>query len=120
IAGAERGRLREELQSQLFAIRATFNEEISKSCFALMPSTAQVEREGREAAYAAQYARWKETHDRIFRRMALAVPAEGNLHLLNLDLDTARYSPAEWPAEWSSLREYLSERLRGAPMPPFS
>ena len=74
IAGAERGRLRDELQSRLYAIRATFNDEISKSCYALMPSGEQAEHEGREAAYAGQYLHWKETHDRTFRRMALAVP----------------------------------------------
>jgi signal transduction histidine kinase len=118
IAGAERGRLRDELQSRLFAVRTSFNDELSKSASALIPVAAQAAAEGREAAYAGQYLRWRETHDRIFRRIALAVPAGESVELLSLDLDSARYSPSGWPAEWSMLRDSLTARLRGEPRHP--
>src|SRR5689334_3575206 len=71
ITEAERGRLHDELQSRLSALRATFNDELSKSFFALMANAEMVDRDGREAAYSAQYARWRETHDHMFRRMGL-------------------------------------------------
>ena len=45
----------------------------------------------------------------------MAVPAEDEVRLLILDFDTARFTPAEWPAEWSGMRERLSRRLHGGP-----
>src|SRR5882724_1375406 len=76
IAGAERTRLHDELQARLNTLSRAFNQEIMGACQALFPSADDLERLGREGAYSAQYLRWKETHERMFRRLALAVPDE--------------------------------------------
>ena len=113
IAGSQREQLHAELQGRLNTFSRAFNQEIATAVQSLFPSVADLDTLGREAAYAAQYTRWKETHDRMFRRLALAVPRDGSLNLLMLDLDTAQYSPAEWPAEWSDMHDRLQQRAQG-------
>jgi signal transduction histidine kinase len=99
-------------------LRADLNEDLTRSAGALIPSQREAGSEGREAAYSARYQRWKETHEKIFRRMALAVPTGNAIDLLMLNPETVLYSRAEWPAEWSSLRDILTERRRGSPVHP--
>src|SRR5258705_4941940 len=81
---AERGRLHDALHSRLNALSRSFNEEISKSAYALVPSGADFEGATPEAAYSTQYRRWKESHERVFRRIAIAVPEGNGIRLLNL------------------------------------
>src|ERR1700676_1592948 len=73
ISDAARPRLREQLQSRLSAVSRSFNEEIANACDSLRPTNEQLERLGREGAYSAQYQHWKESHEPLFRRIALAV-----------------------------------------------
>src|SRR5262245_12123754 len=104
IAGAERGRLQEELRSRLQNIRGAFNDELSRSIAGLMPGPGAVDEKGREAAYTEQYLRWRESHDRIFRHLGIAIPTSDGVRLTVLDPDTGRFASAEWPPEWSRLR----------------
>jgi signal transduction histidine kinase len=113
ITEAERGRLHDALQSRVNALSRSFNEEISKGAYALFPPGAQLEELGREKAYAAQYLRWKESHERIFHRIALAVPEDDGLQLFQLDMDTAQLSRVEWPSDWLPMRQRLMGRLEG-------
>src|SRR5215813_6670298 len=89
VAGAERSTLQEELQARLNTFSRAVNQEIVSAVQALIPSNVDLESQGRERAYAGQYSLWKESHDRIFKRLALAVPGDGELRLLMLDLDHA-------------------------------
>src|SRR2546426_4691254 len=118
IAGAERTRLHEELQVRLNTLSRALNQEITGACQALFPSVDDLERLGREGAYSAQYSRWKETHERMFRHLALAVPEQDGISLLILNLDTAQYTRADWPPEWSGMLDRLLQRRRGGPMRP--
>src|SRR5689334_25299671 len=81
IAGAERTRLHDELQARLNTFSRAFNQEVMAACQALFPSSDDLERIDREKAYSAQYVRWKETHDRMFRHLALAIPDGDSLRL---------------------------------------
>src|SRR3954451_21132840 len=110
---AERGRLHDALHSRVNALSRSFDDQISKSAYALVPSGANFETAAPEAAYSAQYRRWRESHERLFRRIALAVPDDDEIRLLNLDLDTAQFSPSEWPPEWNAMHERLTRRLHG-------
>src|SRR5437870_13802790 len=85
ISDAERTRLHEALQARLGALRRTFDEEMSELFAALAPSSAQIAATGREAAYSAQYLHWQESHDRLLRRLALAVPENDGVRLSILD-----------------------------------
>ncbi len=111
---AERERLRSGLQSSLRRLSRDFNNEITGACAALLPGFRQVEELGREGAYSARYARWRETsrYAGIFRRAGVAaVDAEG-LRFFGLDRDAGVYAESEWPPEWSAFRDALLERLR--------
>jgi len=118
VSRGERERLRDGLQASLQRLSQDFNSELNTACAALLPSPAEIEQSGRDAAYASRYAKSKETgrHDRLFRRVALAVPANGDLTLLNLDPEKGVFQAADWPAGWQDMRERLRSRLKGAPM----
>ena len=118
IGGAERQRLQGQLQTRLASVRRDFSNDISEACAAMVPDATLIERSGRDAAYAMQYAKWKLTHAAMFRRIALAVPQGGALAFYDLDLRSGRLSHADWPAEWNSIREGLAARLTGAAAPP--
>jgi signal transduction histidine kinase len=111
ISGAERQRLRASLRERLRLLQTDFNSRISGFCEALAPGASLVEALGKEQAYAAQYQLWKESHEPLFRRVALAVPRDGSLEFYLLDLGAARFAPGEWPPEWSPTRERLLRRL---------
>jgi len=113
ITEAERGRLHDALLSRLSALSRAFNEQISKSAYALIPDSEQLEKAGREGAYSAQYLRWKESHEHEFQRVAIAVPEGDDLELLSLNLDSAQFSRVDWPADWLPMREQLRQRLAG-------
>jgi len=115
----DRTRLREDLQTHLNLLRRNFDDEITSACQALVPTAAQIESMGREDAYLAQYRKWTESHERVFRRIALAVPQDGALGLLMLYPPQARFLPAEWPQEWSAMRDQLTARLEGEIPPPW-
>ncbi len=120
VSTAERDRLQVQLQSGLARLSADFNDRVAAACAGLMPESAQFDQAGPQAVYAQQYRRWKETHEPIFRRIALVIPANGDLELYSLDLDSAQFSPANWPADWSGLRETLQARLLGEPLRTFT
>src|SRR5690242_15883987 len=71
IADAERTRLRDQLQVRLTAVSRAFNEDLSSAVQTLRPSDDEIEQLGRERAYAAQYLKWRSSHDPLFRRIGL-------------------------------------------------
>jgi signal transduction histidine kinase len=115
ITDAERNRLHEALQVRLNGLSRTFNQDISAAINSLVPALQDVQATGRAPAFSAQYIHWKNTHERIFDRVALAVPEEDGLMLFNLNLETGELAAGEWPAGWNGLRDRLSRRISGAP-----
>jgi signal transduction histidine kinase len=118
ITDAERTRLHEQLQIRLGALSRGFSDDLSTALNALVPSAEEIARLGREAAYSEKYQRWRESHDAIFSRIALAIPEADGLRFEMLDLASGSFSPAEWPADWTSMRDRLLRRLNGEPIPP--
>jgi signal transduction histidine kinase len=118
---AEKQRLQQQLQTELGHLSREFNDEISRACSRLLPSSSQIEELGRERAYRAQYARQRESNDNIFSRIALVIPEGDSLVFSNLDFDTGQFSRADWPAAWISVRDQMIGRLHGGgpgPMMP--
>jgi signal transduction histidine kinase len=113
ISVAERDRLHEQLQTGLSQLSADLDNRVSNACSGLMPDPSDFDAAAREAVYSSQYRRWKESHEPLFRRIALAVPEFGTLDLSMLDLDRAQFSPATWPPEWTGLLERLNARISG-------
>src|SRR5689334_13930921 len=85
VSRAERDRLQQQLQNELGHLAREFNSEIVSAVVGLSPSEAEIESLGRERAYAARYAQWKQSHDRMFSRIALAVPHDADIDLLVLN-----------------------------------
>src|ERR1019366_2498456 len=112
---ADRDRLREQLEAGLNRLSADLNDRVAAACAGLMPDSAQFEQAARETVYANQYRRWKETHEPFFRRIALVIPTDGNLNLSTVDLDSALVTSANWPPEWSGMRDALNAHLSGEP-----
>jgi len=113
ISLAQQQRLQQDLQSDLNRLSREFNAELTRDCTSLLPSTSEIEELGAEKAYAAQYARWRDSHDRVFSRIALAIPKNGELVVYHLDLATAQFKPGELPAEWSQMRDRMRAREGG-------
>jgi signal transduction histidine kinase len=119
VSRAEHEHLRAALQDSLNRLSRDFNNEITNACAALLATTSDVETLGPEAAYAIHYAHWKESHDRIFSRIALVQPIGGTLDFKLLDLNANRFATADWPAGWNGMRELLLSRING-PVPTSS
>jgi len=119
VSQAERQRLRAVLQSSLARLSQDFNAEITAACSALLPDAAAGDRD-REKIYGARVAQWREStrHDRLFRRIAVAVPEANTVELWMFDFSRNAFSPAEWPPTWKRIRERLTARLAGEPGGP--
>ena len=115
ISAAERQRLQTSLRERLRLIQREFNSRISGFCEALRPAPSLVDALGREQAYASQYRLWRRSHEPLFRRVALAVPRDESLAFYGLDLETMRFAPGEWPADWSNMHDRLLRRVRREP-----
>src|SRR5258708_1570249 len=111
LSHAERERLQQQLQSELGHLSREFNDEIAIACAGLLPSATEIEELGLPKAYANRYTQWRQSHDRIFSRIALAVPHDNSLDLTTLDREKAEFLPAAWPGEWIAVREELLARL---------
>lgn len=120
VSMAERDRLREQLQSGLVSLSADFDDRVAVACAGLMPDAAQFEQGEPQTVYANQYRQWKETHEPLFRRIALVLPAGADLEFYSLDLDSGQFTLASWPPDWSDLRSALLAHLAGKPVHPFT
>ena len=111
---AEEGRLHAELTAKLNRLAREFNGEIAGTAAGLQPSEAELQQQGREEAYARQYLAWRESHPRLFSRIALVVPrGDASLQISNLDMETGIFSPGDWPLGWEAIEDQLSARASG-------
>jgi len=115
VAGAEKSRLHEDLQSRLNLLRRNFDDQIGNSCYAFVPPNSAIEKLGREEAYLEQYRRAVESHGQVIARVALAVPRGESVDLLMVDTNLGRFVPADWPADWRGMQGHVSSRWRGGP-----
>ena len=120
IASAQQERLRAALQNSLNRLSHEFNNEITEACAALLPNTSEVSEHGAEQAYAARYIRWRMSHGHMFARIALIEPRDNALDFKLLDLNANRFVPAEWPSNWSGMRDGLNSHLSGPGPGPFA
>ncbi|MCI0627710.1 MAG: hypothetical protein L0387_39675, partial [Acidobacteria bacterium] len=119
ISEAEQKNLQEQLQASLNELSRGFNAEISGACAALTPSETEVNVLGRETAYQRRFLLWRETTRRpaLFGRITIAWRENGEPILRILNPESGSFAPAEWPAEWSSMRDWVASRSRRPPRP---
>ena len=118
VATAEQQRLRQELQRNLDFIRRDFNSQLAKASAGLVPSDKEVQQQGREKAYLLRFQNESEETQKYFRRVALAVPEDGELEFFLLDVRERMFHSADWPLGWAKLREGLSARRNGGAAGP--
>jgi signal transduction histidine kinase len=117
ISSAESLRLREDLQSRLNLLHRDLNERVASACYGYIPSAAELQKLGRDAAYLERLRQSKDAGDRMVQRIALAVPDNQDLILLVPDRTRTRMLRQPWPANWADMETSLLTRLRGGPMP---
>jgi signal transduction histidine kinase len=120
ITAAERTQLGEQLQVRLGTLSRAFNDQISNACAALEPAGSQIEQVGVEKAYTERYLQFRESHEPLFRRIALVPRGRDSTDLLLLDLTTGKFARAEWPAEWAPIRQRILARREGGPPGPMA
>ena len=109
IARAEAERLRANIAQPARELARAFDAELTAACTQLIPTSAETDAKGREAAQLDRVRRWLDTKPRpIFSRIAIATREESALKLLRLDRDA---TPMPWPDEWNELRTDLTRRL---------
>lgn len=114
LARAEIAQLRSNLNEQSRLLTQSFDDELTATSTRLLPTAAEIEELGRDAAFAERWRKWQATNPRpIFSRMALAVPGGNSFNLLALDPKTQAFSPAPWPRNWDDLRDHLGRRGAG-------
>ncbi len=92
-----------------------FEEELEGSIRALAPGAGELT----ESGIAARAEGWREGGFRpVFRRVALAVPEDGEVGLREVDLETGAMQEVDWPESWSDLRRDIGRRARGGGAPP--
>src|ERR1700684_2109374 len=115
---AEPALLRAGLNERLPRLVQAFNDEVRESCTLLLPDAKEVREQGTVQAHKARYNRWAFSHDRsLFVRIGIAVPEQGTLKLYGID-NEGRIAPMEWPANWETLRQTMTGRMKGTGWPP--
>ncbi|HLX43064.1 MAG TPA: HAMP domain-containing sensor histidine kinase [Bryobacteraceae bacterium] len=121
-SGAQRVRLREELQGRLNLFARSFDDEIASASAALVPPSNLIDQMGAQRAYASHFAShlegWKQSHQPVFQRISLAIPEHGEIALWDLDFETSEFQRAEWPSDWASERTRLLARINGSRVDP--
>src|SRR5580658_3614059 len=102
---AARERLRSSLQASLIAFSQDFNSEISSAANALVPNSPE-DAQAAQKLFVTLYDHERQTalHRPLFSRIAMAVPQKHGTELLVFDPDSGIWKPAQWPAEWSGMR----------------
>ena len=115
LSRAEQSRLKDALQLSLHRISQDLDSEVITAIRALQPTPAEIAAQGKEPAYRARFARWRAQNPeaKLFAAVGLAIPAGTQVELKQLNFSALTFAPAEWPANWSGLREQLNGRLRG-------
>jgi signal transduction histidine kinase len=115
VSRAEHERLQGSLAANLRQISEDFDSEVRSLCLALSPELHSTDEAEREREYAIRYARWHAAsrYNGLVGRMAIAVRAEDSLVLRSLHPEKGTFEPAEWPPEWSALRDRLTARASG-------
>jgi signal transduction histidine kinase len=114
IARAETTLMRASLSRQASALCKDFDAELLKSRGVIVPSMNELEKNHREKVYAERMRRWKNNKRLpIFKRMAVIVQSGESLELAEMDLESEKLMPIDWPPEWAEIRRHYAERDDG-------
>lgn len=114
LAEAERERLTKSLLEQSKKLCRAFDSELAESCSALVPSADELDLGTKESVHVERLRRWKSSEPLpIFKRLAVAVPQDGDLDLFEVGIESEKFAPIEWPDSWADLEDNLLGKLSG-------
>lgn len=118
LARAEQGRVHATLARQVPRLGETFNRQIEAATEALRPDGSEIKTSTWRTANETHWKAWKGDPDALplFRRIATAVPAGGELELFEFTADGEQVATT-WPSEWSALRANLMKVYLGQGFP---
>jgi signal transduction histidine kinase len=120
VSVAARERLRADLDNNLRRLSRDFSSQIAGASRRLTPAGTVPDGKAAEAEVTNGYLAWKaEGPPGIFKAIALAVKVDGRLELRRLDFANGTFRAADWPAEWSGMRQQLMTRLAPHAPPAF-
>lgn len=104
LSGAERERMRRNVQQAAEQLAQEFDQELDRAHTALQAANAAASDALEE--YARRFSNWRASASRpdLVKAFYVATNKDGALRLWRMDAATGRFKPAEWPA--------LLERLR--------
>jgi signal transduction histidine kinase len=119
VSVAAREHLHESLEASLRELSREFDADITASCRRLIPRDSVADASAAEAEVSARFAAAKANGRdfRLFRSVSLAVKNGHGLDLRRLDFATGKFEAADWPEDWTPLRERLEARLGPPPAP---
>jgi signal transduction histidine kinase len=112
ISKAASVRMHADLQSSMVAFRQDFNRELSTDSLAIQPETALNAKE-KLSAYADRIDAWRRTasHPDLVADVYVWNPsAPSSTQLLKLNFASRQFQPADWPLNFSQLRDTLTQR----------
>jgi signal transduction histidine kinase len=109
-------RLRAALEVSLSRLSQDFHSEIANALREAVPMGVESLDEAR-AGLETRFEQAKKNGQpfRVFRRIGLAVPRNGEVRLELLNKDSGKLAPGTWPDSWEGMRDRLSARAA----PPF-
>ncbi|MEZ5354090.1 MAG: HAMP domain-containing sensor histidine kinase [Bryobacteraceae bacterium] len=121
VSDAESYRRREALEGSLRSVGNQFDAVVTRGVRAMVREASGLPQEEWETAYLRGYMRWRESgnYPGLFRRVYRVLPGEpspggtapespGIVHRLD---PNGAFVAAEWPAEWSRIRDNLAGRI---------
>jgi signal transduction histidine kinase len=116
---AEMERMRAGLQQRVDEIAASFDRELGQMVTGLIPRPEELDELGFEQAHAVRFSEWNARRPRpAFSRIAVAVPRDRGVALFEMDKETGRLSPIEWPSGWQPLKSQFEAQAAGARVAP--
>jgi signal transduction histidine kinase len=110
--------MRENLSRKASELCKDFDAELLKSRAIIVPTVTELEKYNREKVYAEKMRRWKNSrHPPVFKRMAVLVQSEEGLELSEMNLESEKLVPMDWPPEWREIRESHAVDEEGRPVP---
>jgi signal transduction histidine kinase len=120
VSVAARERLRADLDNNLRRLSRDFSSQIASASRQLTPAGTVQNAKAAEGDVTERYLAWKaEGQPRMFQAIAVAGRVGDRLELRRLDFANGTFRAADWPVEWSSVRERLLFRLAPHSPPAF-
>jgi signal transduction histidine kinase len=119
LSRAERQALDASLTVRMEQAAGTFDADLRRLCTGLVPTAAEIDALGIDAAMARRVAAWRVAETRRpFRHVLLVVAGTPAPDPREVDLETGGLRAGAWPDGWDDIRRAIERRSAGDGPPP--